>query len=415
MGAIPERRLRRRPGLLRRRVGAGLAVVRVRWAGCGPEVCTPVALRVRVLTPPTRTPEPSPRAPTSAAPDPAAPPRPGGAAGAAGPRLLARDGWLVTMRRVGLPVDPVRWAHLLATVPPTLNARRQASIGAYGQPVLDAAQRDPLRRVHVGYRRRESGRWYGNEIATQSITAAMRYAPGPGFVFLDVDFRACHLHIAAQVSGDPQLAADLRAADLHAVVGASIAPGHPHARALGKAVNFIALCGGSASTIQEQAADLGVVITLEQAEALRIAWWARYPQLRAWTRSLKRNSILVRDGTTEGGWSERKIAHLHDGERARRRQRVALQMQSRESAPLAWTLRWLVDSAITQNGWHPEDPLQWPIRPVLPMHDGFLLEVHQDWVQSAERWLTARVPAACEVVGLTPLPLDISVRSTWAK
>lgn len=128
-------------------------------------------------------------------------------------------------------------------------------------------------------------------VQLQNIANELRWAirPEPGHLCIDLDVTACHLSIAAAVSGDPRLQADLQH-DVHQVVGDLFVPEIKNARTrreLGKAVNNPILNGVSPEGLCDDLMKHGWQnVELEWVDWLMEAWWARYPGLGAWLDEL---------------------------------------------------------------------------------------------------------------------------------
>ena len=330
--------------------------------------------------------------------------------------------WVTVLRDTGVLIDQKRWAADLQAVTAKLVAvgdqPRLIQLGQYGKDILDRAAASPDGRVRaIQWRRRDFGRWYAREPRLQQITHAMRggIVAAAGFMFVDVDFHHCHLHIAAALSGDEVLAKHLRApTHLHAIIGKLVAPSAETVlqRKIGKMANFALLNGGTWGTLKDHAEAAGILLTEAQARDIHTRWWATYPKTLAWTRGLG-DVVTVRDGQSASGsttHTARRARSMDDAEHARRR--VALHLQSRESALLAWMMRQIVEAPIAA-GRDPWKPLTWPVRPVLAMHDGFVLEVVADRVKSVLGQLPNVAAATCKQVGLPPIPLELASRRTW--
>lgn len=331
--------------------------------------------------------------------------------------------WVTVLRRVGVLVHVERWDAALAWCLANLDSKRIEGLSLYGPAVRQLALAAPDGRVRVGkWRRRPAGRWYAEDPEIQSVTRYMRcgVVPTAGFVFADVDFKACHLYIAAFIARDEVLLADLRSSDLHQITGSQIAPDTDRdtARTLGKVLNFTVLNGGGRTAIVKAAAAEGIPLARAEAGQLRDRWLRRYATIARWAAELAANEVWVNDGQDRHGGPTRRWI-----QRDRRldltyakllRQRTSLELQARESAILAHMLRAVVEAAIVTPGWNPEDPLSWPIRPCLAMHDGLLLEVQHGYEGQIEAWLHNQAEKACAAVGLPPIPLEIDFRGSWA-
>lgn len=152
------------------------------------------------------------------------------------------------------------------------HARRRMSYVAPGYRGRTMIGQDKFREAYQGPRH-----------LLQAIPRSVRRAfrPRPGH-YVDLDLAAAFLAIAATLSGDGKLAADVSHHDQHQVVGAQIAPDrHPdQQREIGKKANCVLICGGSAAALRYHLGQDGLWIPIEEAIKVHTEWWARYSALK---------------------------------------------------------------------------------------------------------------------------------------
>lgn len=133
----------------------------------------------------------------------------------------------------------------------------------------------------------------------QNVSEALRplIVAEPGFLFCSLDLSRCEVTLAAAMSGDADLIADLNAGDPYIELAVDFygeeARDDAHARmkfkrALIAALRCAALYGQGSSSL---AADLG--ITKSESEALRAKLRAAYPTVFAW---IKMNTTAAKRG-----------------------------------------------------------------------------------------------------------------------
>ena len=105
--------------------------------------------------------------------------------------------------------------------------------------------------------------------------------PPGGWTLLVGDFVACHPHLGLALSGDAQLARDLRG-DFHQLIGDMAARKRDRAtrRRVGKQLNNCLLFGASPAGLRHAIVEeLGDDPGLDRAKHTWEQWWARYPAL----------------------------------------------------------------------------------------------------------------------------------------
>ena len=143
--------------------------------------------------------------------------------------------------------------------------------------------RDPQHRVRYGWHEVPDGRMYTTNPPIGTTPKALRpaFVAPPGGLLLGVDVTACHLALAAKLSGDPGLAAVCEADDPHRALAARIAPTWEPSRARGllKISGLAMLNGAGPDEIVDIARKHGSPISKADAAALRSSFWASFPAL----------------------------------------------------------------------------------------------------------------------------------------
>jgi hypothetical protein len=278
--------------------------------------------------------------------------------------------------------------------------KRLINLLSYAAAVLWAARRGeraPLRWIC-----QPAGRWSTAKPNLHSISKSfgLRDAviPADGRVFVRGDWCSAHLIVAAGMSGDLVLQADLEAGDAYTRAMALLAPELGDAgRAVSKILILSALNGAGAALLASTLADFGVV-EITPAEALHRTreWFSRYPVLVAYMRSV----VSTRAWTTPLG---RTVA-LSEGLPAHKG--LGWRWQSFEADALTGALRALR-----------RDRPAWDV--ALCFYDELLLEVPPDEAEEARVWLQALMDRAIRwAAGLPPgdpaSTTKASIRPTWS-
>lgn len=191
---------------------------------------------------------------------------------------------------------PVLKLHLdVQAVPELLEVRKMRKLlSAFGSVLLDKVH--PITgRLHPSFlvAGARTGRFSSRNPNLQQMPKrqlkAFRnsFTAPPGRMLVVADYSQIELRVAAELSGDKaMLAAYQSGVDLHTQTACGVS-GHDHPsedeRTLAKVLNFGLLYGAGAGTFRNFAqAGYGVVLSLEQAEAAREAFFATYAGLRTW-------------------------------------------------------------------------------------------------------------------------------------
>jgi len=311
------------------------------------------------------------------------------------------------MARRGVRVDVAEWQGRLAIAEATLrtandeaSVRRRAALLRYGPAVLAQAITHPEGRVFASRVLEASGRIRTSDPHLASITRAyglrLAVVPAEGHVFLRADWCGAHLWLAAGLSGDAALAADLVADDPYAgaieAFAADVA--HPEAaRRVAKQCLLRTLNGAGARSIATALADAGLDVDEREAGRRRRAILDRYPVLTGWLQT-EGAAGQPRTWTTPLG----RTATMPTGSATHAR--VGSLVQSWEADALRLVLR------------------RYPGRIVLTAHDEVLAEEPASLAERRLEELRDVMDAAMlQIAGLDglahPSTCSIDVRPSW--
>lgn len=305
----------------------------------------------------------------------------------------------------------------------------------YKSTYLDgwAALMDKDGRLHANYKicgtvtgRLSSGKETGDkgrglnaqQIPRDSFIRGILGAP-PGWLFVEADFSQAELRIAAHYSGDRTMQRYFRMGhDIHLATAIKVT-GLPadridkETRKKAKAVNFGFLFGMGAKKFVEYARDnYGVVVTLEEAEEIRDAFFREYSSLKKWherQRRLARNYGQVQSLIG-------RIRHLPDIESEDKEVRAEAERQAINSPVqgLASDLNLL--SMVMLHEMMPPDEA----RIVASVHDALLFEIREDridhWIPIIRNTmenlpLKKKFGAELDI----PIQVDITVGKHWSE
>ncbi|MBA8988849.1 DNA polymerase I-like protein with 3'-5' exonuclease and polymerase domains [Curtobacterium pusillum] len=148
-------------------------------------------------------------------------------------------------------------------------------------------------------RHTRTGRALVRRPALQNLGRSLRgmLMADPGYVLVSLDYHQVEPSVAAAMSGDAQLAADVASGDVYAAAAAGWASGGaPMDRAQAKTAFLACLYGRGAAS---SATDLGV--TQQEAAFLIEAVWGRYSRLREYRDELQARFAASVPMTTLGG------------------------------------------------------------------------------------------------------------------
>jgi DNA polymerase-1 len=182
-----------------------------------------------------------------------------------------------------------------------LLALREAEkrIATFGQPLLDAISAT-TGRVHGDFfLPLASGRTSCRSPNLQQLPVDVRAAveAAPGKILLDADYGQIELRIVAELASEEVMRSVFAAGqDIHkltaaTILGVSVDEVTPAQRDMAKPANFGLIYGMGAKTLREYAwSDYGLDWTLEQAAAIRSAFFELYPAIRFWQRARGRDA-----------------------------------------------------------------------------------------------------------------------------
>jgi DNA polymerase-1 len=248
-----------------------------------------------------------------------------------------------------------------------------------------------------------TGRMSSGEPNLQNLPRDPRYrrcfmAP-PGRVLVKADYSQIELRIAAKVSGDEMMLAAYRdGLDLHTLTAQrvlGVAEVSKEQRQLAKAINFGLLYGMGAEGFRAYAlAQYGLRLTKEEAGRYRQAFFAAYPGLRRWHRSVPKATMTTR--TLVGRWRQQV-------ERYTEKLNTPVQGTGADGLKLALALLW-------------ERREQCPgAFPVLAVHDEIVVECAEDQAEAVAAWLTGvMVDALAPLLDPVPVEVEVKIGRTWA-
>jgi DNA polymerase-1 len=322
---------------------------------------------------------------------------------------------LATLADLGIAVPDTHEATLQAVkdrhpVIPLLLAYREAAkrAGTYGIEFLARHVHPTTGRIHADYRQigAASGRMSCTNPNMQNIPRTSAYracfrAPA-GSALVKADYAQIELRLAAVIAGDDaMLAAYREGADLHTrtaatVLGISADQVSREHRQLAKALNFGLLYGmGAAGLQQYAAAQYGVAMGLEDAEAHRGHFFAAYPGLRRWHRSQADGAITTR---TLAGRQRLAVARFTE------KLNTPVQGSGADGLKAALGRLWRHRA---------ETP---SVRLVATVHDEIVAECPAADAPAVAEWLSRHMEAAMsEIVdGRVPIVVEASIARDWA-
>ncbi len=218
------------------------------------------------------------------------------------------------------------------------------------------------------------------------------FVPAEGNCLIHGDYSQIELRVLAQLSDDSNLLQAFRNnQDIHFQTAAALLQKNPAAiteeeRALGKRVNFGICYGISAYGLCKAAAKHGIVLTQQEADAMKKGFYDTYPQVRRYHDHLLTSSVITSLGGRQWIDYPKGIA------------RVNLPVQGSAAEGMKLVLEMLVEQL-------PEDCLL-----VNAIHDEIVLECPQTKAGQAEQLLHS-----CMVTGMQKLITKIPVKVTIIK
>jgi DNA polymerase I-like protein with 3'-5' exonuclease and polymerase domains len=260
-------------------------------------------------------------------------------------------------------------------------------------------------RVYAGWQQvgADSGRMACTKPNLQNLPRDRRYrrcfvAPD-GRVLVKADYSQIELRIAAKVANEPRMLAAYRSGeDLHTLTAQrvlGITDVTKEHRQLAKAVNFGLLYGMGVKGFRAYAlSNYGLKLTEEEAGRYREAFFAAYPGLRKWHRSVPKAAMATR---TLAGRRRQGI------ERYTEKLNTPVQGTGADGLKLALALLW-------------ERRSECPgVVPVLAVHDEIVVECEAGLAEVAGAWVSRAMREAMAPL-IEPVPVEVEIKAgrTWA-
>ena len=219
-----------------------------------------------------------------------------------------------------------------------------------------------------------------------------------GRVLVKADYSQIELRIAAKVSGDQALlAAYDRGDDLHTLTARhvlGVAEVTKQHRQLAKAVNFGLLYGMGARAFRSYArTNYAVVMSEQEAQAYREAFFRAYPGLRRWHQSMGNAACDTR--TLTG----RRVCGV---ERFSEKLNLPVQGTGADGLKRALAMLWQRRSECAG------------AVPILAVHDEIVVECDATAAELAAAWLrTAMIDAMAPLIAPVPVEVEVKIGQTW--
>lgn len=226
------------------------------------------------------------------------------------------------------------------------------------------------------------------------------YVAPPGRALVKADYSQIELRMAAQIASEERMIAAYRAGeDLHAltaatIAGKTIADVTKQDRQLAKPFNFGLLYGMGADKLVAYALkDYGVRLDPARGAGQRDAWFALYPGIRRWHRSMSDDVTATR---TQSG----------------RRRVDVYQFSEKLATTVSGSCADLFKLALGRL-W--DDRAAWPSAvPVLFVHDEIVMECDTADAPGVAAWLSGHmVAAARELMPDVPAEAEATICQTW--
>jgi len=267
-----------------------------------------------------------------------------------------------------------------------------------------------------------TGRMSCSQPNLQQIPRISRYREmflaAAGYKLVIGDYSQMELRIAAITAEEGTLLdAYEQEKDTHILTAALILGKDPEEvtkeeRQLAKAINFGLLYGQSAAGLQSYASNsYGVTISLEQAQAYRTAWFDNYPALARWhlaSYQLAKNTMMV---STPMGRNRYFASTDYNHPQCLKHAIVYNTPIQGGAAEVLLAAMHLLTEAISTQGYSDM------MKPIAVVHDEIVLEVQQDFANTAKKLLEQAMiegmltifPTA-EIKGL----VEASIGNNWA-
>ena len=257
-----------------------------------------------------------------------------------------------------------------------------------------------------------------SEPGLQAIANDLRhhFAPTPGYVFLDADYRSAHMHIAAARVGDDKLRARLSGdvdfyEDIARRLLSSVDVDPTRARKPTKRALLALLNGGDAATIARYLAEIGTPIdkalAANRGARLEDWFWREYPALAAYKQRQIDHCAATPAKAYRVDTLTGRITTIDVSKKAPEsawRSMLSAKWTLVESEALDYALIDLHRTLARYEG-----------RLVLPMFDGLLVEVRQDLAASARTSLMRLMDLSMQRAGVAGVPATVDVRERWGE
>lgn len=227
-------------------------------------------------------------------------------------------------------------------------------------------------------------------------------AAPPGRTYVKADYSQIELRIAAKMSGDQaMLEAYRRREDLHTLTARRVLGAREvtkEQRQLAKALNFGLLYGMGAGGFQKYAKTrYGVDLSDQEAKRYRSAFFAAYPGLAAWHRTVGRSQGRALETRTITG--RRRLGVCRYTEKLN----TPVQGTGADGLKLALALLWERRQEVPG------------AFPVLAVHDEIVMECDEGQVGRVADWLrTAMLDAMTPLLDPVPVEVEVNACRTWA-
>ncbi|RLJ19149.1 DNA polymerase I [bacterium endosymbiont of Escarpia laminata] len=270
-------------------------------------------------------------------------------------------------------------------------------------------------RVHTSYHQAvaATGRLSSSDPNLQNIPVRSEagrrirqaFVPQPGWKMVAADYSQIELRIMAHLSGDEGLlqafaeGKDIHRATASEVFGATLEAVTPDQRRSAKAINFGLIYGMSAFGLAKQ---LG--IERSAAQEYIDLYFSRYPGVQTFMDR-------TRESAHEFGYVETLFGRrLYLPEINARGPRKAAAERTAINAPMQGTAADIIKRAmLAVDGWiESEQP---PVRLLMQVHDELVVEVREDYVETASVMLREKMESAAELA--VPLVVDVGIGDNW--
>jgi DNA polymerase-1 len=333
------------------------------------------------------------------------------------PGMFAGDGWnwdspqqvKQVFGAIGISLESTDDDHLAKTSHPLAQllrkyreARKRCT--TYGHDWLQHVAGDG--RVYAGWRQigAKTGRMSSGSPNLQNVPRGPHrrcFRAPPNRVLIKADYSQIELRIAAKMANETRMIeAYRRGDDLHALTARQLTGKteiSKEERQLAKPVNFGLIYGlGGQSLVTNARAEYGVVLSLEQAQKYRRAFFVAWPKIAAWHRNLKRTGLT--ETRTLAGRRCFVDADLFYGAKTNYAVQGTGGDGIKAALALLWERRHQVPGAF----------------PVLVIHDEIVVECDQTQAEAVATWLrVAMIDAMASWLDPVPVEVEVIVARTW--